>query len=415
METEEIKSLIGKVNEGVTALQKELGDVKSKAEKAVDEAKLEKMVSQVTEAGAELQAIKQKQNALEAAMNRIDQRGAAAGAKDEAVEASKAAYKSFLRTGELGNAKFKLKSLEGGEGIEIKAMQTDVLPEGGFLVLPELADFVADRVFETSPIRLVARVVQTGSNELAVDIDDNEAGARWVGEGASGGETITPQVGKISIKTHKLEAEPRATTEMLQDPYVDIEAWLREKVADKFARTENTAFVNGDGVAKPRGFLTLAAWASAGVYERNKIEQVNLGNASAVTSDGLINLQAALKEAYQQRAAWLVKRASYGAILALKGADNYFFGSMLLKDGQQQLQLLGKPLYFADDIPAIASNALSVAYGDFSRGYTILDRVGMEMIRDPYTAKGFVKFYTTKRVGGEVTNFDAIKIGKIST
>jgi HK97 family phage major capsid protein len=404
----EIKELIGKVNEGVVALQ-------SKVDGKVDEAKLEKIVEQVTKAGAELQALNLKQNAIEAAMNRIDQRGEKTGAKNEVVEASKAAYKNFLRTGEIADAKFAVKKTNGHPTIEIKAMQTDVNPEGGYLILPELADFVVDRVFETSPIRALARVVQTGSNELMVDIDDNEAAARWVGEGASGGETSTPQVGKLSIKTHKIEAEPKATTEMLEDSYVDIEAWLREKVSDKFSRTENTAFVNGDGVAKPRGFMTLSAWAAAGTYERNKIEQVNLGNASAFTSDGLIALQASLKEPYQPRAAFLSKRASYGAILALKGADNYFFGSMLLKDGQQQLQLLGKPLYFADDMPAVASNALAIAYGDFSRAYTIVDRVGIQMIRDPYTAKGFVKFYTTKRVGGEVTNFDAIKIGKIAS
>lgn len=204
------------------------------------------------------------------------------------------------------------------------------------------------------------------------------------------------------------------TTEMIEDSYLDVEAWLAGKVADKFARTQNTAFVSGDGVGKPRGFLTYAASATAGTYERNAITQINMGSAAALNADGLIEVQNGLKEEYQAGAVFGMKRTTFGAALQLKGNDNYFFSPVLMRDGQASIQLLGKPVVFMDDMPAVAANALSVVYADFGRAYTILDRVGLQVLRDPYTNKGFVTYYTTQRVGGDVTSFDAIVIGKVA-
>jgi HK97 family phage major capsid protein len=139
-----------------------------------------------------------------------------------------------------------------------------------------------------------------------------------------------------------------------------------------------------------------------------------MGSASALNADGLIEVQNALKEGYQPGAAWGMKRTTFGAALQLKGADNYFFSPVLLANGQATMQLLGKPVIFMDDMPAVAANALSVVYADFSVAYTICDRVGLQVLRDPYTNKGFVTYYTTQRVGGDVTNFDGIAIGKVA-
>lgn len=409
----ETKELIEKVNKGLTDLQSEMSEIKKDAGRGAElEAKLDKITDSVTKAAEQLQQVEAKNKAIEAMMNRIDLVGEQKDADPEKVKESKAAFKAYLADGNDGLRDTKFKAT--AEGLEIRSMSTDNNPNGGYLVLPQMADFMVTRLFETSPIRQLARVIQTQSKSMQVVIDDNEAEARWVGEGASGGETNTPEVGLMEIVAHKIEAEPKVTTEMLEDPFMDVEGWLSGKVSDKFSRTENTAFVTGNGIGRPQGFLGLSAWASAGVYERNKLEQINLGGASDVTADGLIGLQASLKEVYQGNATWLVKRQSYGNILKLKGADNYFFGTTLLKDGQTALQLLGKPVVFADDVPAIASNALSVVYGDFSVGYTILDRVGLNILRDPFTAKGFVKYYVTKRTGGAVTNFESIKIGKIA-
>ena len=393
----DIKQTVEGIEKSFADLKSELKTTKEKVD-SLDQKKLDRITDDIT---VKLEDLQKEQAALKSAMNRP---GASQDESKEFELEQKKAFNDFFRSVK-----------DGKQEIEIRAMRTDSDPDGGYLVRPELANFVVDRVFETSPIRQVARVETIGTKSLDVLIDDQEAAARWIGEGASGGQTDTPQLGMKEITAHKLEADPRITTEQLEDSYLDVEAWLRTKVADKFARTENTAFVSGDGVGKPRGFLDYDNWDSAGTYKRNALERLNLGSTTAMDSDGLIRLQNALKEAYQQRAVWGMKRATYGNVLQQKGADQYFFGQTLIKDGQLQAQLLGKPVLFMDDMAPIGSANRSAVYGDFSVGYTIVDRVGLQVLRDPYTNKGFVTYGTYKRTGGDVTNFDALKIGVNST
>lgn len=401
----EIKGLVEKINPTLVELRKEIDEMKSSAPKdVVTEEKHKRMADEITAKMAEMQS---KQAKLEAAMSRPGGEGKATDAEFEAKHRD--ALREYMAYGTLPTG-FKA----GSEGVEIKAMSTDVNPDGGYLVRPELSQTIVSRIFETSPLRQVANVERTSAKSIDILIDDNEAAARWVGEGASGGETDTPELGQKVIAAHKIEADPRMTTEMIEDSYLDVEAWLSGKVADKFARTQNSAFVNGTGVNQPRGFLTYPAQATSGTYERGKINQVNMGSAAALNADGLIEVQNALKEGYQAGAVWGMKRTTFGAALQLKGADNYFFSPVLLANGQATMQLLGKPVIFMDDMPAVAANALSVVYADFSVAYTIVDRVGLQVLRDPYTNKGFVTYYTTQRVGGDVTNFDGIAIGKVA-
>ena len=403
---QEIKGLVEKINPTLVELRSEIDGLKASQPKdVVTEEKHKRMADEITAKVADLQA---KQAKLEAAMNRP---GAddAKGINAEVEAKHRDAFRAYMAYGKADGLK------ETREGIEIKSMSTDVNPDGGYLVRPELSQTIVTRIFETSPLRQVANVERTGSKSIDILIDDQEAGARWVGEGASGGSTDTPQIGQKVIAAHKIEASPLMTTEMIEDAYLDVEGWLARKVADKFARTQNSTFVTGNGVGQPRGFLTYPAWSAAGVYERDKIEQVNMGSAATLNADGLIELQNALKEAYQGNAVFGMKRTTFGAALQLKGSDNYFFSPVLLANGQASIQLLGGPVVFMDDIPAIAANALSVVYADFSMAYTILDRVGLQVLRDPFTNKGFVTYYTTQRVGGDVTSFDAIKIGKVAS
>jgi len=402
----EIKGLVEKINPTLTELRGEIDALKAAAPTdVVTEEKHQRMADDITAKLAEMQT---KQAKLEAAMNRPGA-GAGKGMDGELEQKHKDAFRQYMANGTLPDG-FKA----GSEGIEVKAMSTDVNPDGGYLVRPELSNTIITRVFETSPLRQVANVERTGAKSIDILIDDQEAAARWVGEGASGGQTDTPQLAQKVIAAHKIEADPRMTTEMIEDSYLDVEAWLAGKVADKFARTQNTAFVSGDGIGKPRGFLTYAAAAAAGTYERNAITQINMGSAAALNADGLIEVQNGLKEEYQAGAVFGMKRTTFGAALQLKGNDNYFFSPVLMRDGQASIQLLGKPVVFMDDMPAVAANALSVVYADFGRAYTILDRVGLQVLRDPYTNKGFVTYYTTQRVGGDVTSFDAIVIGKVA-
>ena len=402
----EIKGLVEKINPTLVELRSEVDALKASAPTdVVTEEKHQRMADDVA---AKMEALQSKQAKLEAAMNRPGA-GEAKGMDAELEQKHADAFRQYMTNGTLPEG-FKA----GSEGVEVKAMSTDVNPDGGYLVRPELSQTIITRIFETSPLRQVANVERTGAKSIDILIDDQEAAARWVGEGASGGQTDTPQLAQKVIAAHKIEADPRMTTEMIEDSYLDVEAWLSRKVADKFARTQNTAFVLGDGVGKPRGFLTYDAAATAGTYERNAITQINMGSAAALNADGLIEVQNALKEEYQAGAVFGMKRTTFGAALQLKGNDNYFFSPVMMRDGQASIQLLGKPVVFMDDMPAVAANALSVVYADFSTAYTILDRVGLQVLRDPFTNKGFVTYYTTQRVGGDVTSFDAIVIGKVA-
>ena len=390
----EIKSLVEKINPVLAELRAEVDGVKKRD--GIDEAKFDKMVNDITGNVAALQA---KQAKLEAALNRP---GTDAKGQPEFVAEHGAKFNAFMRN----------TAQDAKSQIEVRAMSTNVQADGGYLVRPELSNTVITRVFESSPMRLVANVESGSAKSRDYLIDDNEAGSAWVAEGGTISETDTPDLGQKEIVAHTQRAMPSATWEMLADAYLDVEAWLAGKVADKFSRTENTAFIVGNGVGKPRGILTYAQQAAPGTYQRDRIRQVITGAAANVTADGFIMQQNAIKEAYQPRAIWMMKRSTFGEALKLKGADNYFFSPVLLRDGQASMQLLGKPVVFADDIPPVGAGNLAVAYGDFSVGYTIYDRVGLQIIRDPFVlaGQGRVRFVTYKRVGGDVTNFEAFNL-----
>lgn len=298
---------------------------------------------------------------------------------------------------------------EGLPAFERKALSVGSDPDGGYLVPATMADRIVTRIFESSPLRQVANVLQISTDRVEFLVDKDEAASGgWVGETETRVETATPQLAKHTIAVHEQFAEPRASQKLLDDAAIDVESWLVGKVTDKFARTENAAFVNGDGVAKPRGFTTYPAGTA---WEQ--VEQISSGDASALTADGLIDLQNALKTPYQQRALWVMTRASVRDIRKLKDLDGQYLWQPGLAQDQPPL-LLGHPILMADDMPGVAANALALAYGDFSAGYQIVDRIGIRVLRDPFTAKPQVKFYTIKRVGGDVVNFEAIKLQKVA-
>jgi len=392
---------VGRALEELKASQKEL------ITKGIDSVLSEKIGKIADDIALKCEAVqkevaeeKARMDGIEAILNRMD------GKSDESKkEEGKAALNEFFRKG----------TIDGRDQRElvIKSMRTDSDPDGGYLVRPDYDSVVSKRIFESSPLRQLARVVQGSGDVLIADIDDDQAEARWVGQGASGGQTSAAKVGQIKIEAHKMEADPRLTTEQIQDSYVDVESWHQGKVAEKFARTEATAFFSGQGVFSPRGILTYDSTTS--VYERGKIQEVNSGTSGSITIAGLIDVQNSLLEEFQSNARWLMKRASFGAILKLNSANNYHFLGLQPSDrGAFTMSILGSPVQFADDMPPIGVGALAVAYGDFQRGYTIYDKAGIEVLRDPYSAKGFVTFYTTKRVGGAVTNYQAIKLMKLA-
>jgi HK97 family phage major capsid protein/HK97 family phage prohead protease len=300
---------------------------------------------------------------------------------------------------------------------EIKALSVGSDPDGGFAVPPDMNGRIASLILETSPMRQVANVVTIGSDALEGVNDLSDAGSGWVGETEARSETTTPKIGEWRIPVFEQYAEPRATQKLLDDALFNVEDYLAGKIADRLSRMENAAFINGNGVKKPRGILTYAA----GVPSASNfavVEQVPTGGAGAFASsnpgDALINLVYSLKASYRDKAVFMMKRATLAEIRKLKdGNGNYLWQPDF--QTKQGGTLLGFNVVEAEDMPAIAANSLSVAFGDFNAGYQIVDRQGIRILRDAFTAKPYVKFYTTKRVGGDLVNFEALKLLKFAT
>lgn len=296
--------------------------------------------------------------------------------------------------------------------------------EGGFLVPPTILTEMQSRLFETSDVRAVARVITISGSELKLPLDVQEAASGgWVTERQARTETGTPGLAEQTISVHEQFAEPRVTQTLLDDAAVNVDGWLAGKIVDIFGRTENAAFVTGNGVGKPKGILGYAADAATTVDKDRpwgKLQYVAAGNDGAfapvstgvLPGDALINLIHALKAAYRANARFAMNRLTVAEVRKLKDGDgNYLWGPSLQLG--QPATLLGYPIAEWEDMPDIASGSFAIAFGDF-RGYTIVDRAGIRVLRDPYTAKPWVKFYTTKRVGGAITDFDAIKLLKFS-
>jgi HK97 family phage major capsid protein len=384
---------------------------------------IEKKVDAVATAFEEFKKLNDKRLA------EIDAKGQASGLTIEAVEKAnkhidelqaevKKLQTAMSRPGAAGESGMSQEQAERKDafnkylrkGIESKALSVGSDPDGGFLVLPEMATEVVKKVFESSPMRQLASVQQISSDSFEMIEDLDEAASGWVNETASRAVTNTPQIKKIVIAVHELYAKPQASQKILDDAMFNVEAWLAGKIAEKFARDEATAFIGGNGVGKPRGILTYAAGTA---FEQ--IEQINSGAAATLTGDGLIDLVAALKAPYKQGAAFMMKRSVVGTIRKLKGSTN---DAYLWQPGLQASTpdlLLGFPIYEADDMAALGAGNLPVAFGNFKMGYQIVDRVGIRTLRDPFSSKPYVEFYTTKRVGGDVKNFEAIKLQKCST
>ena len=380
-------------------LQKIEADLE-KAQKIADEAVLasKRQSRIVTDERGEVVDLDRK--AQEWASMNARRRGAVAGSFGAAdMDGYKAAFDTFLRKGE---------EVMGPD--ERKALSVGTDPDGGYVVNPDLSGRIVMKVFESSPMRAYASVQVISSDALEGLFDLNEASSGWVGETDSRPETNTPQLGKWRIPAHELYAKPKATQKLLDDASINMEAWLASKVAEKFARDEANAFVVGNGVNKPRGFLTY----SSGTTLPGTIERFDTGVNGAFAAapnggDVLINALYGLKQQYRANATWFMNRATLKLTRKLKDSDGAYLWSPGIAAGQPA-SLLGYPVASFEDMPDPATDSLSIAVGDMREAYQIVDRLGIRTLRDPYSAKPYVEFYTTKRVGGDVVNFEAIKL-----
>jgi HK97 family phage major capsid protein len=321
----------------------------------------------------------------------------------------KKAIAAYLRSGDDDGLR--------GLPLEGKAMNTSVSADGGFLINPEMAERIQGVLRSTASVRAVANVVNVESGSFDVVIDRTDLGSGWATELAAFAETATPTIERISIKVHELAAMPKISQRLLDDAAFDVEGWLAERIANKFARAEAAAFVGGDGVDKPKGVLnypTVAngswAWGSLGYVPTGAAGDFAATNAS----DAIVDLVYALGAEYRANGTFLMNSKTAGAVRKMKDADGRFMWSDGLAVGEPS-RLMGYPVLVAEDMPDIGANAYAIAFGDFHAGYTIAERPDLRILRDPFSTKPNVLFYATKRVGGDVTDFNAIKLLKFAT
>ncbi|MEE8263265.1 MAG: phage major capsid protein [Gammaproteobacteria bacterium] len=414
---------------------REIGERLEEKHDAIDVdkvSKLDEKVGEISEEISKLNVLKIGQEKAAVSLEEMKEQMAVMAAQGDSSgegtdEKAKAAFGGFLRStknedayadmiGDIADGLLKKEfHCFGDNDLVKKNLVVGNDGNGGFLAPTEFGGIIIARIFETSPVRTVANVMTTAMSEIEFILDDDEPDADWVGEISNRADTNTPTVGQVIIPAHELFAQPKASQKLLDDAGIDIEAWLAGKVSRKFSRVENTAFVIGNGSQKPRGFLDYADRAVADVYERNTVEQVASGFSASFDSDSFKTLQNSLIEDYQGSAVWMMKRATWSDVTKLKDSQNRYLFDMIsnFRDGDV-LQVLGHQVILADDMPVQAADSLSVVYADFGEFYTIVDRIGIRVLRDPFTSKPFVKFYTTKRTGAAVTNFEAGKIMKLA-
>ena len=346
-------------------------------------------------------ALSQQKSALDRLL--LDQ--ARPGLSGAPANAGSVAWSDYMRRGDAAGLN-EAKSASAGNDAD-----------GGYVVPAETEVRIDRLLTEASPIRAIASVRQTSAGIFRKPVSKGGAATGWVAETAARPETDSPTLDLIDFPCAELYAMPAATQQLLDDAMVDIEQWLAEEVRDVFAVQEGAAFVSGNGTNKPRGFLdyTKAAEGSQAWGEMGYVATGTDGGFDASDpADALIDLVYAPKTGYRARGRFVMNRQTVSAVRRFKDADgNYLWQPSLSEAGTSTL--LGYPVTEAEDMPDIGSDAYAIAFGDFEKGYLIVDRQGVEVLRDPYSAKPYVLFYTTKRVGGGVQDFDAIKLLKFGT
>ena len=346
-------------------------------------------------------ALTQQKSALDRLL--LDQ--ARPGLEGGAAGAASAAWSDYMRRGDAAGLN------------EAKSASAGSDADGGYVVPAETEARIDRLLTEASPIRAIASVRQTSAGIFRKPVSKGAAATGWVAETAARPETDNPTLDLIDFPCAELYAMPAATQQLLDDAMVDIEQWLAEEVRDVFAVQEGAAFVSGNGTNKPRGFLdyTKAAEGSQAWGELGYVATGTDGGFDAGDpADALIDLVYAPKTGYRARGRFVMNRQTVSAVRRFKDADgNYLWQPSLSEAGTSTL--LGYPVTEVEDMPDIGSDAYAIAFGDFEKGYLIVDRQGVEVLRDPYSAKPYVLFYTTKRVGGGVQDFEAIKLLKFGT
>ncbi|MEA2974784.1 MAG: hypothetical protein QOF19_304 [Alphaproteobacteria bacterium] len=326
--------------------------------------------------------------------------------QDASAREHKSAFDDYVRSGEVA----------GLRALEMKAMSVSSNPDGGYLVPVELETAIGERLKNISPIRTLASVRTISSSVYKKPFMTAGPATGWVGETDPRTQTAGATLDALSFPAMELYAMPAATQTLLEDASVNLDEWLASEIDQVFAEQEGTAFVTGDGVNKPKGFLAATTVAN-GSWSWGNIGYIATGVAGGFPasnpSDVLVDLIYALRAGYRQGAYFVMNRKTQSTVRKFKDTTGNYLWQPPAQPGTSA-SLIGFPLADTEDMPDIATGALGIAFGDFRRGYLIVDRAGVRVLRDPYSAKPYVLFYTTKRVGGGVQDFDAIKLLKFS-
>ena len=407
-ETSDANAIVTELNKAFAAFktehQAELEGINAKFADVVQAEKVERINAEI----GKLQTALDDTNAQLAAA-RLGGAGDGPAVSTEARDHARA-FNQFFRRG----------TEEGLRELEMKAaLRTDSDPDGGYVV-PDQMEQTIDRVLgSVSAMRSIASVMSVSAASYKKLVNQGGAGAGWVGERQARPETATPTLAELSFPAMEIYANPAATQTLLDDARVDIAAWLAEEVSTAFAEAEGAAFISGDGVNQPRGLLSYGTVANAS-QSWGKIGYTASGVAAALTDsshngvDALIDLIYSIKQGYRQNARFLMNKSLQATVRKLKSKTEELYLWQPPVQAGQPATLLGYPITDDDNMPDIGAGTFPVAFGDFRRGYLIVDRFGVRVLRDPYTNKPYVHFYTTKRVGGGVQNFEAIKLLKIA-
>ena len=395
MEGLELKDLLERQNKAFADF-KEANDIRLKAIEAkghIDpllEEKVDKANKELGSLAAQLQAVEVKL---------ARPQGAAGGARPEVAE-HKAAFMQFMRKG----------VDEGLRSLETKALNRTTDADGGYAIPVELDTDILKLVRNVSPMRQLATVRAVGGATYKKLVSLGGATSGWVDEDDARAQTNTPTLASLTPFMGEIYASPAATQQMLDDVFFDAESWLADEVAESFGAAEGVAFLSGDGTKKPKGILAYTSVVTGDATRTfGQLQHKLAAAAAAVASSELIDMVYMLKQGYRSGAAWMMNSTTMGAVRKMVDANDNYLWSPGLQAGQPSA-LLGYPVYENNDMADVATGVVAVMFGNFRAGYMICDRMGTRVLRDPYTNKPYVHFYTTKRVGGMLTDSNAIKL-----
>ena len=372
-------------------------EIKKGTADVVRKTEVDAINADLTKLSEELKAIELKAN-----------RPGAGSEQDQAAAEHKAAFNQFMRKGRE----------DGLAELEAKALNVTTSADGGFAV-PELLDrTVLDLIKQISPVRQFANVITVGTSDYKKLVNVRGTASGWVGETSSRAETNTPQLAEVAAVMGEVYANPMATQRMLDDAFFDAEGWLASEIATEFAQAEANAFISGNGTNRPKGFLAYTINTSAdGARAFGDLQMVKSGVAggfiatttSVNPADTFIDVIHSMKSELRAGAAWMMNTLTLAAVRKFKDADGAYIWRPGMESGQPST-ILGYAVAEAPGMPDVATNTFPIAFGNWQRGYTVVDRIGTRVLRDPYTNKPYVGFYATKRVGGMVVDSEAIKV-----